>query len=54
MLAFCYGMFIIGRTMILGVDVPGYASVLSLLSKINRELGLTKSFRFVRPLLVTY
>lgn len=31
MLAFCYGMFIIGRTMILGVDVPGYASVLSLL-----------------------
>lgn len=31
MLAFCYGMFIIARTLILGVDVPGYASVLSLL-----------------------
>jgi len=31
MLAFCYGMYIVARTMILGVDVPGYASVLSLL-----------------------
>lgn len=31
MLAFCYGMFIVARTMILGIDVPGYASVLSLL-----------------------
>ncbi|WP_444633631.1 glycosyltransferase family 2 protein [Cupriavidus oxalaticus] len=31
MLAFCYGMYIVARTLILGVDVPGYASVLSLL-----------------------
>jgi len=31
MLAFCYGMYIVARTMILGVDVPGYASVLSLI-----------------------
>lgn len=30
-LAFCYGSFIVARTLILGVDVPGYASVLSLL-----------------------
>jgi glycosyltransferase involved in cell wall biosynthesis len=30
-LAFCDGSYIILRTMILGVDVPGYASVLSLL-----------------------
>lgn len=31
MIAFCYGTFIVARTLILGVDVPGYASVLSLL-----------------------
>jgi hypothetical protein len=31
MIAFCYGTFIVARTMIFGVDVPGYASVLSLL-----------------------
>ncbi|CAG9165036.1 putative glycosyltransferase [Cupriavidus laharis] len=31
MLAFCYGVYIVVRTIILGVDVPGYASVLSLL-----------------------
>lgn len=30
-LAFCYGTYIVARTLILGVDVPGYASVLSLL-----------------------
>lgn len=30
-LAFVYGSYIIARTMILGVDVPGYASLLSLL-----------------------
>lgn len=30
-LSFCYGMYIIARTIVLGVDVPGYASVLSLL-----------------------
>ncbi|QYY30841.1 glycosyltransferase family 2 protein [Cupriavidus pinatubonensis] len=30
-LAFLYGMYIVVRTMILGVDVPGYASLLSLL-----------------------
>jgi len=30
-LAFCYGMYIVLRTLVLGVDVPGYASVLSLL-----------------------
>ncbi len=30
-LAFCYGSFIIIRTAVLGIDVPGYASVLSLL-----------------------
>ncbi|UIF86862.1 glycosyltransferase family 2 protein [Cupriavidus sp. UYPR2.512] len=30
-LAFLYGTFIVLRTMVLGVDVPGYASVLSLL-----------------------
>jgi len=30
-LAFCYGTFIIIRTVVLGIDVPGYASVLSLL-----------------------
>ena len=28
-LAFVYGAFIIGRTLIHGVDVPGYASLLS-------------------------
>ncbi|WP_066739279.1 glycosyltransferase family 2 protein [Cupriavidus sp. D384] len=31
MIAFCYGSFIVARTIVLGVDVPGYASVLSLL-----------------------
>ncbi len=31
MLAFFYGMYIVIRTLALGVDVPGYASVLSLL-----------------------
>lgn len=31
LLAFVYGTFIVLRTLILGVDVPGYASVLSLL-----------------------
>jgi len=31
MIAFCYGTFIVARTIIFGVDVPGYASVLSLL-----------------------
>jgi len=30
-LAFVYGSYIIARTMVLGVDVPGYASLLSLL-----------------------
>ncbi len=29
--AFCYGSFIIARTLLLGIDVPGYASILSLL-----------------------
>ncbi|WP_367394905.1 glycosyltransferase family 2 protein [Cupriavidus sp. Agwp_2] len=30
-LAFCYGVYIVIRTLLLGVDVPGYASVLSVL-----------------------
>ncbi|EYS89217.1 bactoprenol glucosyl transferase [Cupriavidus sp. SK-4] len=29
--AFCYGTFIVARTLILGIDVPGYASLLSVL-----------------------
>jgi glycosyltransferase involved in cell wall biosynthesis len=29
LLSFVYGSFIIGRTLVLGVDVPGYASLLS-------------------------
>ncbi|AJC20724.1 glycosyltransferase family 2 protein [Pandoraea pulmonicola] len=29
--AFLYGSFIIGRTLVLGIDVPGYASLLSVL-----------------------
>jgi hypothetical protein len=26
--AMCYAIFIVGRTLILGVDVPGYASIM--------------------------